>query len=977
VTRVETDFQVFHELMSRKIREILLVASPYDAFIMEEDGSLATRIIDEYQGLNLSHPPRLQRVSSAGEALQILELKKFDLVITMPNVDDMDAWSLGRRIKKINPRLPVVLLAHSLRSVADAPERADTSGIDHFFIWLSDPSLLLAIVKNVEDHLNVARDTKKAGVRVLILVEDSPHYLSYLLPLLYSEVVKQTQAVLSDSLNYEHRLLKMRARPKILAVPDYEEAVRLFNAFRPYVYGVIADGRFPHKKRLDDRAGLKLLKHFRSLVPDLPLLLMSAEPANREQAHKIPAVFVDKHSAALAGEIHEFFLHHLGFGDFVFRRPDGTVVGWADNLRSFEEKIALIPEESLLYHASRNHFSNWIMARSEVDVASRLHTLRVTDFASLQAMRSFLVDTIHKLRIRRQKGIVAQFSPKDFDGEIMDFVKIGKGSLGGKARGIAFMANQFAAAEQLAGLGVHIRLPRTMVIASDGYDAFIAENKLLNFTGAEADEEIAARFLAGSMPAWLLAQLKDYLARESGPLSIRSSSLQEDAQFKPYAGLYSTYMLPNNHPDFAVRLKQFLAAVKLVYASTCFAGPRAYSQRLQSGKSYADRMAVIVQQIVGSSYGDYFYPALAGVAQSHNFYPVAPMLPEEGVAHIALGFGKTVVEGEKSLRFSPKYPEVLPHFSTVDDVLANAQRFFYALKMVDYQAELGFHPGSNLVRREVSEAAAELPVRMLSSSYIADEHRIRDNSQGGANILTFARLLKYRLFPLAQYITEVLEIGRRGMGCPVEIEFAANLNPARPELSEFYFLQMRPMAAGLIENEVRISDGDLDRAFCVSRQALGHGRLTTISDIVYVDPREFAAAYTREIAREISQVNRVLQQEQRSYLLAGPGRWGSADRWLGIPVQWQDISAVGAMIELRNEKMKAEPSQGSHFFHNISSMGIPYVTVTEGTDDRLDWQWLQSQPLVQGMKYVRHVRCARPFLIKINGRDARCVMLKE
>lgn len=976
MTGVASDFQVFHELMARKIREILLVASPYDAFIMEEDGSLATRIIDEYQGLNLSHPPRLQRVSSAGEALAILELKKFDLVLTMPNVDDMDAWSLGRRIKKINPRLPVVLLAHSLPSVAVAPERAETAGIDHFFIWLSDPSLLLAIVKNVEDHLNVARDTEKAGVRVLILVEDSPHYLSCLLPLLYSEVVKQTQAVLSDSLNDEHRLLKMRARPKILAVPDYEEAVRLFNAFRPYVFGVIADGRFPCKKRLDGRAGLTLLKHFRKLVPDLPLLLLSAEPANREQALQIPAVFADKHAPTLAGEIHEFFLHHLGFGDFVFRQPDGTVVDWADNLRSFEEKIAVIPEESLLYHASRNHFSNWIMARSEVDVASRLHTLRVTDFASPQAMRSFLLDTIHRLRIRRQKGIVAQFSQKDFDGEIMDFVKIGKGSLGGKARGIAFMANQLAAAEQLAGLGVPIRLPRTMVIAADGYEAFCAENNLQEFSDAETDAEIAARFLAASLPAWLLAQLQDYLGQATGPLSIRSSSLQEDAQFKPYAGLYSTYMLPNNHPDFAVRLAQFLAAVKLVYASTCFAGPRAYSQRLQSGRSSADRMAVIVQQLVGSCYDDYFYPALAGVAQSHNFYPVTPMQPEDGVAHIALGFGRTVVEGERSLRFSPRYPEVLPHFSTVDDVLANAQRFFYALRMKDYPLELVFQPGSNLARREISEAADELPVQLLSSSYIADEHRIRDSGQGGVKVLTFARLLKYQLFPLARYINEVLEIGRRGMGCPVEIEFAVNLNPDHPEQSEFYFLQLRPMAAGTDNSEVRISEEEMARAFCVSSQGLGHGRIATISDIVYVDPGGFAAASTREIAREISQLNRQLQAEGRSYLLAGPGRWGSADRWLGIPVQWQDISAVGAMIELRNDKIKAEPSQGTHFFHNISSMGIPYITVSEGTADRLDWQWLKQQLLVKGLQYVRHVRCARPIIIKIDGRNGRCVMLK-
>ncbi|MFH1216055.1 MAG: PEP/pyruvate-binding domain-containing protein [Pseudomonadota bacterium] len=974
---MESDFHVFHELMSCKIREILLVASPYDAFIMEEDGNLATRIIDEYQGLNLSHPPRLQRVSSAAEALAILAGKKFDLVITMPHISDMDVWTLGREIKKNHPKLPVVLLAHALRSVMVNPEQLCSESIDHFYIWQSDPSLLLAIVKNVEDHLNVAKDTEQARVRVLLLVEDSPHYLSYMLPLIYSEVVKQTQAVLTDSLNYEHRLLKMRARPKILAVRNYEEACRFFERYRDFVFGVIADGRFPVDGRHDDRAGLTLLGRIRGELPDLPLLLMSAQSDNRDGALAIPAVFLDKNSPTLSGEIHDFFLHSLGFGDFVFRLPDGTVTGWAGNLHTFEEKISTIPEESLLYHASRNHFSNWIMARAEVELASRLQKMRIADFSSAGEMRKHLVDSIHQLRKRRQQGIIAQFSASDFDPGIMDFVKIGKGSLGGKARGLAFMANQLAQAEQDGALSdCRINLPQTLVIASDGYDSFLVENRLSEGREDETDGAIAERFFRAEMPVWLLEQLKAYLARMNCPLSVRSSSLLEDAQYAPYAGLYSTYMLANNHPDFNVRLQQFLAAIKLVYASTSFAGPRAFSRRTGSRQSGQDKMAVIVQQLIGGTSGDYFYPAISGVAQSRNYYPVAPMLPEEGVAHIALGFGKTVVEGEKSLRFSPRYPKVLPQFSTVDDILTNAQRFFYALKMDDYPLEISYATTSNLVRREVSEAAGEFPVQFLSSSYNEEEHRIRDGSNDGAIIPTFAQILKYNLFPLPGTVGAVLDIGCKGMGCPVEVEFAVDLKQEDPAAGDFYFLQMRPMAAGHAEQELSISQDEEARAVCSSGQALGHGIFTDMADIVYVDPATFDPARTREMAREINRINGLLQDDGRSYLLVGPGRWGSADRWLGIPVQWEDISGVGAIIELRNGQIKVDPSQGSHFFHNITSMGIPYITVTEG-GDRMDWQWLGKQKVLNKSFFLRHVRCKKPFFLKLNGRESRCVVLSD
>lgn len=965
-----SDFTIYHELMARKVRDILLVCSPYDAFIMEEGGSLAARIIEEYQGLNLSEPPRLRRVSTAEEALASIKDKKHDLVITTPHVGDMDVWCLGREIKKILPDIPIVLLAHSEQTVTSDPAALSCKGIDHYFIWTADPDLMMAIIKNVEDRLNVSADTEKAGVRVLIIVEDNPEYRSFLLSHVYREVVSQTQKVLADSLNYDHKLLKMRARPKILVAQNFEDAIQLYERFKPYVFGVISDGRFPRSGKLDKGAGINLLRHIRKEINDLPLLLVSSEPSIRKSVLKIPAVFVDKNFSLLSEEIHHFLLTKLGFGDFVFRMPDGVVVGWAANFRTFEEKLRTISKESLIYHASRNHFSTWIMARSEIEMASSLRLLNIGDFASPDALRNFLIDNIRSLRKERQSGIVARFSSRDFDPEIMDFVKIGQGSLGGKGRGLAFMAGQLAAAGNLSEIsGMKVKFPQTLVVGSDSFDDFILKNDL-HRVKKEKDSHIAAMFLQGTIPGTLEEELSAYLSSITGPFSVRSSSLMEDAQFTPYAGLFSTYMLPNNHPVFKVRLAQFLSAVKLVYASTWFSGPRAFSGGQYRGSQ--DKMAVIVQKIAGRQYGEYFYPAVSGVAQSYNYYPVAPMKAEEGLASIALGFGRTVVEGEKSLPFSPLYPQILPHFSSVEDILANAQRYFYALKMTEVEGTIGFDPLGNLVKREIVSAEDEFPASLLASTYIADEQRIRDGSHPGPKVVTFAQILKYRLIPLPEVINEFLKLGKQGMGCPVEIEFAVDLHPD-PTDSVFYFLQIRPMVVGSERLDVEISAEDVKKAFCTSVQALGHGKFDHLTDIVYVRAESFEAGKTREIARQISQLNSILQKENRSYMLIGPGRWGTADPWLGIPVQWQDIAGIGAIVELRNEMLKVDPSQGSHFFHNITSLGIPYVTVSEGKDF-LDWKMLAKTPAVQETQFLRHVRFAEPFTIKIDASKSKCVM---
>jgi len=972
-------FKIYHELMAKKIREILLVSSPYDAFIMEEDGSLASRIINEYSGLNLSHPPRVTRTSSAFDALALLNMKNFDMVVTTPHLEEMDAFTLGLKAKKTHPGLPVILLAHSPRGIYPLPENKNTDGIDKVFIWSGNSDLLLALVKNAEDHLNVEADTERAMVRVLILVEDSPVYYSSFLPLIYKEIVRQTQAVLKAGLNEEHRLLTMRARPKILLATNYEEALALYQKFRNFVFGVISDARLPRNHRMEDDTGFRVLSQIRQEVPDVPLLLLSSESSNRGMAERIPADFLDKNSPHLLSEIHDFFLTRLGFGDFIFRMPDGTEVERASNLHTLETKLAHIPDASLRYHAERNHFSNWIMARSEIALASKFREVQASDFASVAEMREYIISNIRALRKLRQKGVVARFRAEHFDPVINDFLKIGQGSLGGKARSLAFMSTVLVQDQELHEKysDIQIRIPKTLVICTDGFEAFVAHNRL-EYLAKEGftDEDVAKAFLRAEMPGWLTKDLEAFASQVSIPLSVRSSSLLEDAQFQPYAGLYQTYMIPNNHPDPSVRLFHLLTAVKLVYASTYYESPKAFA-RSTSNQPQAESMAVIIQQLSGKQYGDYFYPAISGVAQSHNFYPVSRMKPEEGIAHIALGLGKTVVEGEKTLRFSPKHPEIMPQFSTVKDMLANAQRFFYALRIRNYPEGPELWRDSNLEKRDVEDAADEFPVKALASTYVPEEDRIRDTGyMPGPKILTFAQVLKYGVFPLPELLSDLLLIGRKGMGCPVEIEFSVDLTPDKDRKGDFSFLQMRPMVADEERFNVEITPEDMKKAFCRSTTALGNGKNEEIQDIVYVKPDAFDVSATPKIAEEIGQLNADLLKKRRKYLLVGPGRWGSADRWLGIPVQWRHISGVGAMVELRNAQLKADPSQGSHFFQNITSLGIHYITVTEdaGSDDYLDWGFIRSLPRVQETPFLRHVRSERPLTIKIDGRRSQCAI---
>ena len=774
-----SNFRVFHELMARRIQDILLISSPYDAFILEEDGSLASTIIHEYSGLNLSRPPRVTRASSAREALSLLSEKTFDMVLVTPHLNEMDVYALGRRIKTINPGIPVYLLAYRSEHTATQPPDNYSKEINRIYIWSGNADLLLAIIKNTEDLLNVNFDTDTAMVRIILLVEDSPAFYSALLPFLYTEVVRQTQAVLETGLNEEHRLLTMRARPKILLAQTYEEADALYREYEPYLLSVISDTRLPQHGKMKDDAGITLLSLIKEQSPAIPLLLMSTESKNQGMADTIPATFIDKNSPQFYSTIHNFLLNYLGFGDFVFRLPDGTEVDRADSLRVLEDKLARVPDESLWYHARRNHFSTWLMARSEITVASIFRDISADEFSDTDELRQYIITQIHALRKWRQKGIITQFNRQRFDVEVMDFVKIGDGSLGGKARGLAFMAGLLLRNPELLDKygSMDIEIPSTLVICSNVFESFITDNGLTIHAGSDAsDKNIIETFLRAALPSGVTDELQSYLMQTRFPLAVRSSSLLQDAHYQPSVGLYCTIMLPNNHDSLSVRLEQLTQAIKTIYASTFFRKPRMFAKNV-SRKITDESMAVMIQRLAGNRYGDYFYPAVSGSARSLNFYPVASMNPEEGIVNLSMGFGRPEFQRKESVRFSPKYPSLMPDFTTVDDILKNAQRSFYALNLKNDPADLAFE-NANLEKRSIQDAQGERPVQLFAGTYIPEENVIRDTGYiDGPKVMTFAPLLKDQTIPLPEMLCDLLDLGRAAIGCPVEIEFALTIDP--------------------------------------------------------------------------------------------------------------------------------------------------------------------------------------------------------
>ncbi len=978
-------FKVFYELMAKRVQEVLLISSPYDAFIMEEDEGLAVKIIEEYRGLNLTRPPRFTWVNTANEALKVLSQKKIELILTMPRIDDTDPFVLGRKIKKEYKNIPIFLLAHDISKILLHSVYENKDFIDKIFVWSGSNFLLMTIIKSVEDMMNVEFDTRRAMVKTIIIVEDSPEYYSFLLPLLYQEIISQTRKVMEDSLNKEHRFLRMRARPKILLAQNYEEAEELYEKYKEYLLCVISDVRFRKNGKIDPKAGITFLSKIREENPDIPILMLSSEAENMKYAKNINAVFLNKLSVYLHTEIISFLKEYLGFGDFIFKMPNGKEICRVKNLAEMEKALPYIDLESIKYHSENNDFSVWMTARSEIELVSKLRPRKVSEFPDLESVRSFIMQCLKEARINRQKGIVVEFDREGFDPDA-DFIKLGKGSLGGKARGLAFFSNQIHRHLDIENKfeNVTVSIPKTMVISTEEFDSFVEKNDLKKFSDKDApDEEIAKKFLNASFSEEIEKNLKEILYYIKFPLAVRSSSLLEDSQYQPYAGIYNTYMIPNA-ADIETRFKRLTDAIKLVYASTYFAAPKAFAKNTLH-KTKEEKMAVIIQQIIGRNYDGFFYPAISGVCQSYNFYPISPMAPEDGVINIAAGLGKIVVEGSSSISFSPKLPRALPNFSTVKDMLMSCQKFFYALDLQKFPAEFGsltdMHKNlkddvtlTKINIEDFENISFISPIRQLCSTYYPEDDIIRDGiNTEGFPIMTFASILKYNSFPLSDILKEILEIGYKGMGCNIEIEFAVNYPKKRNEKYEFSILQIRPMAKAWHESDVAIKDKEKTDALCFSASALGNNISNDIYDIIFVDPERLDISQTLNIASEINRVNKLLQKEGRKYLLIGPGRWGTADRWLGIPVTWNDISNVGVIIEVSNQQFKAEPSQGSHFFHNITSLGISYLTI----DDKgfINWDKLKSLPIASKSNFITHVRLKNNLTIKIDGKKSQGVVL--
>lgn len=965
-------------LQLNRVREILLVASLYDSYTLSEGEHLAELIIGEYHNLYLSGPPRIMRVSTRSEALTLLKQRRFDMVITMAQPSDMTASAFGLAAKEEYPHLPVYLVAYNLMELEVHDEGPEPPpGIDRAFIWRGDVRLFLAIIKLAEDQLNVANDTEVGGVRSLILIEDSlPFYSSYL-PMLFGELVKQTEALIEEEVNLAQRLTRRRMRPKVLLVSNYEDACRLYERYQDTVLCVISDVRFPRGGALDPQAGIKLLTHIRQHDPVVPLVLQSSDSSYAQTARELGAGFMHKNSPTLLNDLRDFMLESLGFGDFVFRSADGAEVARASDVDGMLEALETVPAESLRYHASRNHFSNWLLARTEYRLASSLRQLEIDDFASLEEMRAFLLRTWRAIRAEKRRGQVADFDPRRMEA-VGEFTRLGGGSLGGKGRGLAFVHDLLSRGHLENEIeGLRIIVPPSAVIGTEVFDQFIATNNLLEFALREEDDTaILERFLSAALPAEVMGDLAAFLDRQRAPLAVRSSSLLEDSRFLPAAGVYPTHMLPNDNPDPGVRLAELQDAIKHIYASTFFSGAKSYLAATPS-RVEEEKMAVILQQIIGQRHEEVVYPTLAGAARSYNFYPIRDMKPEEGIASVALGLGKTVVEGERALRFAPTHPQWLPQFSTPDDILDNAQREFWALDMtrpVDFRNP---EPNSNLVRLDLAAAERHDTLWPVASVYSPDNHAVYDGlARPGVRLVTFAPILKHNIFPLAQVIELLLEVGELGMAGPVEIEFAANIPSPHQTGREFAVLQIRPLARHGALAEVDLSSVTEHETLIRATNVLGGGRTTDVKDIVAVRMDTFDPAHTVDVAHEVAKLNARLRAEQRGYLLIGPGRWGTADHWMGVPVTWYQINGARAILECELDHLNVEPSQGTHFFHNITSQGVAYFSVGQRYGGYIDWDWLDDLEPAREYRWVRHYELDEPLEILVDGQASEGVILK-
>lgn len=974
-----------YRFMKYRIHRILLVCCSYDGYILEEDGHIESQINREYLDLNMSNPPSFTRVSSTSEALELLaEDPSFDLILTMYNVGEVDVFSFARIVRERWPRIPVALLTSFSKDIYRRIEEHDRTGLDYIFCWHGNADLIIAIIKLIEDKMNAEEDITQGGVQAILLVEDSVRFYSTYLPELYRLILKQNTEFLKDAFNEQQQVLRKRARPKILLATSYEEAADLYARYKRNLLGVISDVGFvmhrndpPSAERTD--AGLELCRRIREDNPLMPVLLQSSQTDLRERALELGAGFIAKNSDTLLAELQDYISTEFAFGDFLFKDPvTGAVVGRARDLKQMQESIASIPDETFKYHTAQNHLSKWLYSRGLFPLAASIRRYKQGHFTTVAEHRRALVELIRDYRTLLGQGVVARFDPETYS-DAVAFARIGEGSIGGKARGLAFMNSMLIKYQQYNKHdGVRIMIPRTVVIATEYFDAFIAENGLQYIISHDLrDEEILSEFVASTVPVRLQEELRAFVRTTRRPLAVRSSSKLEDSHYQPFAGIYSTYMIPHvENEDQMLRI--LLKAVKSVYASVFFAASRAYIQTSQNVLS-EEKMAVIIQEVCGTEQQGLYFPTLSGVARSINCYPIGDEAPEEGICNIAMGLGKLVVDGGRTLRFSPRYPQRVLQTSTPELALRDTQSEVLALDLAPEAFRTSVDDAVNLRRIPLTEIAPLRNARFGLSVWDRANERISDSPfDRGRPIITFNNILKYNTFPLAEIIRDLLAIGTEEMRCPVEIEFAVNMDVSSGQSQIFNLLQIRPIIDNQDNRPIDWERVDTDRALIYGRQALGIGSMAGIADIVYVREERFDSLSTERIAEELLALNARMREEQRTYVLVGPGRWGSSDPYLGIPVKWTHISEAKVIVECGIARFDVEPSQGTHFFQNVTSLGVGYLTINPFRGDGIfRSDLLDRMPATHEGEYLRAVRFDRPLQVCIDGRSNRGIVAEE
>jgi CheY-like chemotaxis protein len=971
----------FNLLMQNRIRRVLVICSSYDFFMLEEDGRIDEHIFNEYVSLNLRYPPAFVHADSAKKAFSVLDTDRIDLIIEMLSIGDVDTFELAKQLKEKYPKIPIVILTHFSREVSLKLENEDLSAIDYVFCWLGNADILLAIIKLLEDRRNADFDITQIGVQAIILVEDSIRYISSFLPSLYQIVLQQTMEFMKEALNEHQKSLRRRGRPKVLLAQNFEEAALLYEKYRPNILGIISDVSFKktgNRKDSKFQGGIEFCKLVRSGDRNLPFLLQSSDISNEKYAAELGVGFLHKHSKNLLNDAKDYILRNFGFGEFVFRHPKTLEpVAVAKDLKELQQLIMKIPDEVLEYHGRHDDISKWLNARALFPIAQIFKPLQREDFTCIDDLRKYIYKAISSFRTSKAIGTIAEFDKHVYD-EYLRFSRIGGGSLGGKARGLAFF-NAVIQQEKLSEKfkNVIISIPRTIVLSTEVFEEFMENNNLYAIgTSGLSDEEIISRFINCKLPEYVTPDLTAILTHARNPIAVRSSSKLEDSYYQPFAGIYNTYMVPVTR-DVSLSLRLMEIAIKSVYASVYFKTSKAYISAT-SNIIDEEKMGIILQEVCGKSYGNIFYPTLSGVARSINFYPISPEKSHDGIASVAFGLGKFIAEGGNALRFSPRYPNKILQLSDPEMALRGTQKYFYAL---DLNPE-NFRPSPddkiNLLKLNINDAEGHGTLRYVSSIYDLDNHMIRDTfDYPGKKIITFSNILQYKTFPLAEILDMILQLGQNAMNNPIEIEFAANLDTPEGDPKIFNFLQIRPIVINEQSINFKIDKVNPEEVILYSEKAMGNGNYNLINDVVYVKPDVFNPARSKEIASELEKINDILTEKHLNYILIGPGRWGSSDPWLGIPIKWAQISSARVIVESGLENYRIDPSQGTHFFHNLTTFGVGYLTINPYQNDGIyNIDFLTAQAASYESDFIRHIAFQKPIKIEIDGKNNKAVVYK-